>query len=863
MEDYIWYCPAGLDFYDRPGFGQVARFALTERRIPGDWQVTEDSSWTFFQPVGVDLPEQGWKVHVSVTPAEAEETIDIVAKHCFARRTPFKVLTHPRTHLRMNSKYAPRASSGKLITIYLGTSEALCSALEELDIALAGRRGPYILSDLRWRKGPLFVRYGGFRKLYTTDDRGRRVLAVRGPDGELVPDARGPSFRPPSFVELPEYLAEQQREAGVDGTTPMPYTVRKALHFSNGGGIYLADDPVTGETVVLREARPFAGLDGAGEDAVTRLHREARALRDLGDLDFVPTLRGTFTSWEHHFLAQEHIDGQTLWDFVVANNPATHSTSSEEDFAAYARTASDILDQIEHAISAIHDRGYVYGDLHPRNVMVRPDGRIALVDFEVAHRPGIDPDPAIGCPGFVAEHASSGELRDTYALDCLRVAVFLPLTQMLDLDAGKAEELPEAVTGLFPVPERMTAGLVERLRPRPARDAAAPRCGAEFAAAATSPHGAQMRDLMDAMARAIAASATPERADRLFPGDPQALEDGGHTLAHGAAGVLYALHATGRRVEEAHVEWLSTAARHAPARAGLWEGLHGAALVLHGLGREQEAYEIVERAAPEVDGVASASLYDGLAGIALTLRYLAVATGESRWRSALDSITDRVADAVSAFDGDSARAGLMHGLTGAALFFLRRHQDTGDSAYLDLAARALDVDLDDCRDGGGEVLLAQGPRLMPYLGIGSGGLVEPIALYRRQVPDERLATWQAGMLRACQAPFTLEPGLLMGRAGLMLVLATQSGPPAALADHVRRLAWHAVPRDDRSGTGRTVAFPGHRLLRLSMDLASGTAGVLLALHCCARPAHTAEDPAAGATAWLESAGLPLSAAQPC
>jgi hypothetical protein len=103
----------------------------------------------------------------------------------------------------------------------------------------------------------------------------------------------------------------------------------------------------------------------------------------------------------------------------------------------------------------------------------------------------------------------------------------------------------------------------------------------------------------------------------------------------------------------------------------------------------------------------------------------------------------------------------------------------------------------------------------------------------------------------------------MGRAGLMLVLAAQPEPPTALADHVRRLAWHAVPRDDRSGAGRTVAFPGHRLLRLSMDLASGTAGVLLALHCCARPAHTAADSAAGATAWLESTGLPLSTTQPC
>jgi hypothetical protein len=45
----------------------------------------------------------------------------------------------------------------------------------------------------------------------------------------------------------------------------------------------------------------------------------------------------------------------------------------------------------------------------------------------------------------------------------------------------------------------------------------------------------------------------------------------------------------------------------------------------------------------------------------------------------------------------------------------------------------------------------------------------------------------------------------------------------AIADHVHRLAWHALPYEGH------LAFPGHRLLRLSMDLATGTAGVLLAL----------------------------------
>jgi len=46
---------------------------------------------------------------------------------------------------------------------------------------------------------------------------------------------------------------------------------------------------------------------------------------------------------------------------------------------------------------------------------------------------------------------------------------------------------------------------------------------------------------------------------------------------------------------------------------------------------------------------------------------------------------------------------------------------------------------------------------------------------------------------------------------------------AAVAEHVRRLSWHAM------GYQGHLAFPGEQLMRLSMDLATGTAGVLLAL----------------------------------
>ena len=60
-------------------------------------------------------------------------------------------------------------------------------------------------------------------------------------------------------------------------------------------------------------------------------------------------------------------------------------------------------------------------------------------------------------------------------------------------------------------------------------------------------------------------------------------------LAYGAAGVLYALHATGAARDEQHEQWLVQHATAPPVGTplGLYAGLHGVAYVLDRLGRSR------------------------------------------------------------------------------------------------------------------------------------------------------------------------------------------------------------------------------------------------------------------------------------
>ena len=307
---YLEFCLTAGHFYEKPPAESSENdFSLVHGDLPEGWERSLGSEWAVFTPPDPGIPEQGWKVHVSATLDNAEELLRTVFDYCVERRIMFKFIRSLRVLQRRNSKYGDRSASGKFITIYPRDEAHLERILCELDELIGGAPGPYILSDLRWRSGPLYVRYGGFTLMMGPSPTGELVPCLRDPDGNLVPDERRPGFRVPDWVEVPSFLDEAlaQRRAGT--LRDFPFRPYKALHFSNGGGVYLARDIRTGEDVLLKEARPMAGLDNNRVDAATRLEQERWALETLADLPHVPRLIDYRRGHEHLFLAREYVPG--------------------------------------------------------------------------------------------------------------------------------------------------------------------------------------------------------------------------------------------------------------------------------------------------------------------------------------------------------------------------------------------------------------------------------------------------------------------------------------------------------------------------------------------------------------------------
>lgn len=840
------YCLADPHFFENPVLARDddVDFDLAARRLPAGWARSEFEDWLVSTPPALSLPNQGWKIHVSASLDGAPAIGAIVWDYCTARRIAFKFVRSSQLLLLANGKYAHRGSSGKFVTIYPADNAQFELLATELDELLRGQSGPYILSDLRIGDGPVYVRYGGFSDRWCFSDGGELCPAIEDPSGRLVPDHRGSTFAPPAWAELPDFLEPHIAARAHTTVADLPYRIERPLHFSNGGGVYLAVDTRNEQTVVLKEARPFAGLAMDGEDAVTRLRRERDMLRHLADLDIVPLVLDSFTLGEHEFLVMEYVDGQALSNTLVDRYPlALLGQVDTGQYADYTRWALDMHAAVSRAVQLAHGHDVVIGDLHPFNVLIRPDGRVVLIDLEIASHLAEGRRPSIGDPAFAAPRPCSGFDIDNYALACLRLFMFLPLTELIARDAGKAQQFAADIAELFPVPAEFLAEAVRVITGTDPLPATVPlplwRPGRElWPELAGDPDS--WKSVRESLAGAILASATPERADRLFPGDSAQFELGGLNLAHGAAGVLFALSASGAGTLPEHEEWLVTRARNPQpgTRFGLYDGLHGVAWALDRLGRRDDALAVLDICVDALGGSWDSlgpDLFGGLSGIGLNLAHFATETGDAALWQLVGEVAQVLADDLGGetdvpkqSGGKNPHAGVIRGSSGPAMLFLRLYERSGEPALLDLAATALRQDLRRCilrEDGALEV--DEGFRTMPYLADGSIGIGMVLERYLGHAHDERFATAAAQIRVAASSQFYIEPGLFSGRAGMILYLSRHLRDAAAVPDlvsgHIQRLAWHAV------GYQGQLAFPGGQLLRLSMDLATGSAGVLLAI----------------------------------
>src|SRR5699024_7127397 len=250
-----------------------------------------------------NLPKQGWKIHVSATTLNYKDILSETLDVCIKNNLVFKFLLDKKTILEMNSKPVNRGSSGKFITIYPIDVDEFKNSLGNLYQVLRGFEGPFILSDRRYKDSKvLYYRYGGIIDIQSVKITGEKEAKIVSPQGEKVIDLRLPYWNPPSWVKDPFVNEDSELTQNKDDKKIEPtlgggnYRIIDALHFSNGGGIYIGRDKNNKE-VILKEARLLNAFESQDNDFVKRLKNEYKHLNKLKHIKFTPTQIEMFTEW--------------------------------------------------------------------------------------------------------------------------------------------------------------------------------------------------------------------------------------------------------------------------------------------------------------------------------------------------------------------------------------------------------------------------------------------------------------------------------------------------------------------------------------------------------------------------------------
>ena len=803
--------------------------------LPTGWRTLASSPWTYHEPAGVILPEQGWKIHISTTALVASQALTLVSDVCIEHGVAFKHLTSFGELHTANAKYADRGSAGKFITIYPATIEAFDLLLSALDRRLAGLPGPYILSDVRIGTGPVFARYGAFEEMRAAGDAGEEILCVRRPDGTLEEDRREPVLHVPDYVDVPssisEYVAERLNpsDSGLSGLLG-DLQAESALHFSNGGGVYRLQSASGDEYFVMKEGRRHAAWDFRGVDAFDRVLYEHANLKILESTGATPRPAALKIVEDHAFLIEEHIAGRSLYSWVAAEYPFSYSYRPED----YEPRALEVFKKLTSAVDAVHARGMAVMDLHPFNVIVTAEGTVKLIDLESCCPLAASDAPAfVGTPGYMPKGPHTPRERDDYAMLQLAIALFYPVASVASISDDVIRVLCAHIESLF---SKNVTALIQNLFGS-VRHLMVPGLSAGLHMDEGRPE--ELPELVENLSEGIrllrdeTATRLPYPLSGVMPGSFAEL-----SIESGLSGIMLALGERDRNADE-DLRVLRDAATTARiVSAGLLSGATGVALVLASRGEQEAAHELFHRRRP-LAVPQNISLRNGVAGeltgSLLLLRY----TNDKRTASVagewLDELTQLVAEPPaqlsSAGSSTSIALGLIHGWSGAAtaLCLAARTLDRPD--LFSVARSAIELDLPNMiRAPDGSLQADDGDRMMPYVGDGSAGLGLALSAippaYRRPGDDEILRDVRL----ACRARVCVSAGLLHGRMGLLLtmaVLGDQLGIESQ--DMLREELPLLRPFLFGAGAQKAIVVPAEDNRRLSLDLSQGAAGWIVAL----------------------------------
>lgn len=800
--------------------------------IPDIYSVISDSGsvWKHYHVKDVILPEQGWKIHVTSSLEDSKSVLKKVARLCIDKKIEFKHLKDKDSMIALNSKNANRASSGKFITIYPMNNEIFVELLDMISITLQDfKKGPYILSDKRWKNSNVFYRYGGFKSIINENGE----YCIKDNEGNLIEDQRNPFYHVPDFVkDFDDYLntiniASDEEMTG-DKRLEL-YNIEKVLSFSNAGGVYLATRKQDNLKVIIKEARPNAGLDGGIQDALARQKIELDALQKLKDVPGVVNLIEYFQEWEHYFLVEEYIEGRNLQKWIAQNFPLYKGSNMHR----HVKDTKKILLQLFTLLDNMHNVGVAMGDVQPTNIMITEDLTVRIIDFETAMAVNSKEKPSLATPGFISQDITVSAARDWFGLKRLISYLALPVLVSDDLEGYLQSNHYHWIRNnygyefyhfLLDLQDKCDEKIKIYQEYIPKNISISHQIS-----------NFNIASIINKLIIGIENGLTGD--ERFINGDIRQFEmtGGKFNFLSGGSGAAFTLMKNQSCTAEIEgwIESFLLDNLHKIEDNGLFTGKTGILAMLYEHGYKELVLNELKKLKDTINKN-DISLRSGLSGIGLFLISLYLETKNTEYldfSKELEGVIElnRLIDApLKVTDWMAVDKGVIDGLSGVSLFYSALYSATRNKKYLEKAASLLMEDLKSTRTDDYGILqtLDNKNRLLPYLSGGSIGVAISIWFFNHVSGQNLYRQEMDAILKTSKIHCTISGSLFDGAGSFLLIpsmIKEGKYREKILNDVLRLLNLFLIEKHDY------YVYPGQFSYRLADDVYTGSSGIVLAL----------------------------------
>lgn len=810
-----------------------------------------------------NTPIQGWKIHVSAIPSNARQVLTICSDLCREQRVNFKFMCDPTILVMSSSKNWPRNESGKFITIYPTTTEQFKSLIIKLYERLKDYKGPYILSDKRYKDDCqiLFYRYGGFKLL--VDSTGNPYIFDN--EGNKYPDKRGVTYQKPRWVIDP--FAEPSTNNVINSSNKsinkhrkkhnllnQRYEVTRLIRHTNSGGIYFGEDYISHQSVVIKEARPYTSINSKNEDdAVVIRKREWKILSNLSEADIltVPKPIGFFKQWENYFLVESEINGEDLQYFAARNNPLAFSniygktSIRTNQLRNYLGKIKIIFINLITEVMKIHDQNIYVGDISTFNVIIDDQLNVYFPDLEGA---GFIDSPNVTdnfTPGFkYTDGFKSPQNRDYFGIGSIMVSLLLPVNYEYSIDQQVIKRFLRELKNDFNFPDdflNSISSMIYKTEQINIDQIVNKIIEVNFdqvyiheKADELKPVQSNVHQEIQKINSYLLEHINYDKINNIIPGD------GGRknslNVSNGLAGLIHYLNDNKLSIDN---KIMSVLLRNIDSvnDYGLYEGLSGIAWTLLEVGEFQEAIKLMKVVNENVNDLSdNFGVKSGLSGIGLTNLFFFKKTGDEVYLNNAITVKKKILA--------SAEMNIKHiywknkegiipcgyadGATGIAYFLLLLSSATNDKFLLMIAKRAIDFELNNVVESDTTTSLRRNTTsntVSPYMFTGTAGLISVLLRFYKITGINKYKVKAEQLIKDLYRKYLYTTGYGEGLCGLGMVLLDAN--QILGNDEYLNEAWRiyqglqifAIKRNN------TVAYPGTLLLRISNDFETGSIGV--------------------------------------